>query len=400
MRYLLVPGNNSPSHVAKCLALQAVLCARGHEARVAVSAASAGRFPGLEGCLLPDIQESDGAGYPTPEWFRDPRRLAACVQAEVELLRAWRPDRVLGVFRFTLRASAAIAGIPYDSLACGCMLPEFPGVLGFAPADPGREQQRAALEAFFRYAGARASSALAHLCAPVADIREMLKGERTFLWDFPEFEPLPPAPGVIHVGPITWPHPAGPGPELDALLANPRPLAIIASGTCVGSAAMVARMVRILRRLDYQVLVAAGGQADLLAGLAPEPQVTVLKFPPLAALLGRAALLVSHGGQMTIFEALARRVPVLVAPFQPEQAQNGVCLERLGCGARLSGPAVYLGHPGVFSRALARETDAGIERRLEALLLDPRTGERLALAQARIQRTGGVEELADRMESP
>jgi UDP:flavonoid glycosyltransferase YjiC (YdhE family) len=392
--------------VAKCLALRTALLARGHQVLVAVSGGSAQWFSerGLECRLLPDIQDIDGSGYPTLDWFSDPRRLEACIRAEVQLLRSFRPDRVLGVFRFTLKASAALAGIPYDSLICGCMLPEFPGVLGFAPGEPGLEEQGKAMAGFFRYAGARVAAALGALGhgapEPGADIRWMLRGERTFLWDFPEFEPIPPLPGVIHVGPIAWDHEPGPAPERQAILANPRPLAIISFGTCVGTAAVASRLIRLLRRRDYQVLVAAGGQDELLAGLQPQAEVTVARFPPLPSLLAHARVLVSHGGQMTLFEALAHRVPALVVPFQPEQAQNAICLERMGCGRRLGGAALFLGRSEVFTRAFERETDRALEDRMEELLEDPRAGARLERAQAQLGRMGGVEALAGHLERP
>ena len=403
MKYLLVPGNNSLSHVAKCLALQSELIARGHQARVAVSVRSASWFrdQGLDSCLLPDLQEIDGSGFPTADWFSDPRRLLACIEAEVQLLRSYQPDRVLGVFRFTLKASAERVGIPYDSLICGCMLPDFPGVLGFTPQDAGWEPQRKAMAGFFHYAGAKLSAVRRSLGLPgMDDLREALKGERTFLWDFPEFEPLPPVPGVIHVGPIAWHHGARTSPVSQAVLANPRPLAIIAFGTCVGTVAALTRMIRLLRRRGYQVLVAAGGQRELLCGLEPEPEVTMAGFAPLPELFPRAKVLVSHGGQMTVFEALAHRVPILVAPFQPEQAQNGLCLERLGCGRRLADTPLFLGRPEVYTRALERASDADLEQRLEALLEDPRTPGQLSQAQAQLARMGGLAALAGFLEQP
>src|SRR5574341_1676289 len=106
-KYLLIPGNNSLSHVAKCLAVRQALIGRGHEARIAVSKKHA---PFLEQMavdhfVLPDIQENDDSGFPSVEWFRRPRHIIDCVSDEVNLLKAYKPNRVLGVFRFTLKAA-------------------------------------------------------------------------------------------------------------------------------------------------------------------------------------------------------------------------------------------------------------------------------------------------------
>jgi len=84
-------------------------------------------------------------------------------------------------------------------------------------------------------------------------------------------------------------------------------------------------------------------------------------------LLERAALLICHGGQQTVFEALVRGVPVGVFPFHPEQAQNGLCLERLGAGARLVPPTVFWGSSDVYVRALDAMDDAQLDARLLAL---------------------------------
>ena len=108
MKFLLEPCNNTLSHVAKCLALREVLVARGHQVLLAVLAGRA-RFLDRMGVggyeMLPDIQEADAGPSPSFAWVR-PARVEACIRAEVELLRRLRPDRVLGVFRFTGPLSA------------------------------------------------------------------------------------------------------------------------------------------------------------------------------------------------------------------------------------------------------------------------------------------------------
>jgi hypothetical protein len=84
-----------------------------------------------KGHVLPDIQEIDRSPYPTINWFRNRDHILKCIYAEIALIKKYKPDRVLGVFRFTLKAASAVCKIPYDSLACGCMLPYMSGALGF-----------------------------------------------------------------------------------------------------------------------------------------------------------------------------------------------------------------------------------------------------------------------------
>ncbi len=401
MRFLLVPGNNSLSHVAKCLALTEALEARGHEALTAVSRKHSSFLTQLsvEHAVLPDIQETDDSGFPSVEWFRDPRPIADCVKAEVSLLKEYRPDRVLGVFRFTLKTSAALAGVPYDSLLCGCMLPESREVLGFAPDEPGCDNQRISLDGFFQYAGSKLGRALGAMSLEKtdADIRHSLRGERTFLWDFPEFVPLPATPGIVHIGPVSWSRWPYDSVDIQSILSIGRPLAMVSFGTCTVCLHSTRRIIRVLIDLGYTVLLAAGGQRQFLDLMPPEAHLAVMRFAPLPQLLPHASLLVTHGGQLTVFEALQNRVPVVVMPFQPEQAHNGVCLERIGCGIRLVPPQTFQGNSRVYIDALEQMTDDDIRLKIARLVSDPTLSARLAAAEQTLRKYNGVEALAAAM---
>lgn len=401
MRFLLVPGNNSLSHVAKCLAVESSLTARGHRVVVAVSRKRAGFMEGrkVDYRILPDIQESDEAAFPTVSWFQRPKRIAECISSEVDLMKEVRPDRVLGVFRFTLKASARLAGIPFDSLTCGCMLPRFAEVLGFAPGEDGSELQRYYLDSFYRYAGAKTSLALRSFGLPaVGDIRETLEGDRTFLWDFPGFAPLPDRVSATYVGPVTWNGWPAAGHVPDRIAAGRRPLAVVTFGTCMMSAEIASRIMRILLDLGYEVVLAAGGQNKLMNVMADEPRVTTFRFAPLRSLFSQASIAVCHGGQLTVFEALSHRVPVLIMPFQPEQAHNGVCLKRLGCGNRLVPALPFRGNPNVYLDAFRRTDDREIESVIRGVVEDPRTRDRLSAIQAVLGTYDGTATLTSLLE--
>ncbi|MBP1627419.1 MAG: hypothetical protein H6Q00_1894 [Holophagaceae bacterium] len=400
-RFLLVPSNNSLSHIAKALAIEEALRERGHEVCLAVGE---GNRSFAAGCprvaVLPDIQEADGSGFPTPAWFRAPEAVRTCLEAERALIRDFRPDRVLGVFRFTLPISAHLEGVACDSLVCASMLPESPEVLGFAPGEPGREEQKQLLDNFFRYAGSRLSRALDPLgLPPVEDIRQLLHGERTFLWDLPDFAPLPDLPQIRRVGPIPWQGwPASPL-DLEALAAPSEPLAVLSFGTCVGSRETLLLLIPALRRLGYRVLVAAGGQRSLLENLVRDPGVTFCEMAPMHRVLPLTSLMACHGGQMTVFESLAQGVPVLVAPFQPEQAQSGVALERLGCGGRLVPPTLYGFSQTVYQRALEARGPEGLDRTIRGFLEASSLGTNLARVQTSLNQTRPIEDLCHGLES-
>ncbi|OIP36833.1 MAG: glycosyl transferase [Deltaproteobacteria bacterium CG2_30_66_27] len=402
MRFLLVPGNNSLSHVAKCLALESSLTSRGHRVVVAVSRKRAGFVEGrgVDTRILPDIQESDEAGFPTVAWFHRPKRIAECISSEVDLMKEIRPDRVLGVFRFTLKASARLAGIPFDSLSCGCMLPRYTEVLGFAPGEAGSELQRYYLDSFYRYAGAKTSLALRSFGLPaIGDIRSMLEGDRTFLWDFPEFAPLPDGATATHVGPISWNGWHDEGPDPGGVPVGRRPLAVVTFGTCMMSAEAASRILRILLDLGYEVVLAAGGQNELMNVMADEPRVTIRRFAPLRSLFSHASITVCHGGQLTVFEALSHRIPVLIMPFQPEQAHNAVCLKRLGCGDRLVPALPFRGNPEVYLEAFRRTEDREIQSVIRGLIEDPGTAGRLSAIRDVLGKYDGTATLTSLIET-
>ncbi len=400
-KYFLVPGNNSLSHVAKCLVIRRALLDRGHEVRVAVNGKHSLFLKKLsiEHFVLPDIQESDDSGFPSVEWFRHPDDIAECVRQEVSLLKAFRPDRVLGVFRFTLKAAAKIAGVPFDSLVCGCMTPASGEILGFDENEPGRDIQRVVLDGFYRYAGRQANQAFASFGFDhaIGDIRETLLGERTFLWDFPEFSPVPETKGVIHVGPLSWKGWPYDPIDMGEVVSKEGPLAVVAFGTCTVNLPSVQRIITSLLALGFRVLVAGGGRKEFL-NLAANPRVTTCTFAPLHEILPHASLLVTHGGQLTIFEGLQSQVPVVVMPFQPEQAHNGVCLERIGCGVRLIPPHVFQGDPAVYIRALEQMNDGEIESRITGLTDNPALKMRLERTRSILNRYKGVDTIADSLE--
>lgn len=391
-RFLLRPGNDSLSHLGKALALRERLITRGHEVHLAVGAR---RSPFLDGLgvphhVLPDIQEADHGASPSIAWFRQGERFCASVAAELALLQRLRPDRVVGICHFTAGSASLLAKIPFDSLACGCMLPECEDILGFAPGEPGATQQQQYLRFFHGQAARMASEALSALGLPgVTDVRELLRGDRTFLWDFPEFQPILPVPQVHHVGPLWfagWPEPAGE----ELLPLAPRSVALVTFGTTPVPEEAVERLVRMLLGLGHTVVLAAGGNPARGAGLPRRPGFFRLDFAPLPRLLPLARFVVCHGGQMTVFEALRAEVPVLVMPFRPEQAQSGVCLERLGVGARLVPARPFRGDPQVYLDALAGLGADELDRRIHRLEEDEEACRRLAALAAQLAALDGA----------
>ena len=401
MRYLLIPGNNSLSHVAQCLAIREFLLQRRHEVLIAVARNNSKFLKAIdiEHYVISDIQEIDGAALPTTTWFKQPQRIIECINTEVAFLEKYKPDRVCGIFRFTTKASCQLAGIPYDSLICGCMLPSSQEVLGYTEDEAGRDLQRQNLAGFYRYAGTKVSSALAAFgLDKIEDIRQMLRGDRTFLWDIPEFVAIEKEKNIMHVGPVFWDHWPHDRMPKNTISSDKHPLAVLTFGTCTMSTPAAERIVGILLDLGYHVIIVAGGQKELLKIMPRHPRVTTINFAPLRKILPHSSLVICHGGQMTVFDALSNNTPVVVMPFQPEQAHNGVCLERLGCGCRLVPPQPFRQNPWVFTDALNRMSDDEIKSKISNLVDHPQTAVRLTRIKEILDRYKGAETLAAMLE--
>ena len=397
MRFLLLPENNSLSHIAKSLAISDSLEKRGHESFIGVAPSRSGfmKSTGRKFFTLPGIQESDNAPLPTLNWFRDPRRVLECIRAEAELIKKTRADRVLGIFRFTAGAAARLAGVPYDSLVCGCMLQDCGEVLGYANGDPGADEQGKYMDLFFRHLARKMNVCLDMLgLGQIDDIREALKGERTFLWDFPEFMPVRGGDGVVHIGPVSWNGWSCDGFDPSVVADSKRPLAIIAFGTGTVPLECIIRLIKVLVREGFRVVFAAGGQEQVLGDLPELEHLLKLNYAPLREILPHASVIITHGGQMTIFESLARRVPALVIPFQPEQMHNGLCLERIGCGRRLIAAGPFRGDTRIYQQTLDSCTDADIVSAISSLL-NGRTRAALEKIGGMMKKYRGVELLSE-----
>ena len=85
MKFLIIPENNSLSHITKCLSLKTVLHAKGHNVYIAVSKERSDFLNkmGFEHHILPDIQENDGSCFPTFKWFSNTQSIIDCINTAI-----------------------------------------------------------------------------------------------------------------------------------------------------------------------------------------------------------------------------------------------------------------------------------------------------------------------------
>lgn len=136
---------------------------------------------------------------------------------------------------------------------------------------------------------------------------------------------------VIMTGASTWDPPVD---EPAWLTAIDRPVVLVTTSSEFQDDGVLVRTAVAAFR-DEPVHVVATMPAGIPAGLQIPPNATVKEFVPHSAVLGRAAVAVTHGGMGSTQKALAKGVPVCVVPFGRDQLEVARRVEVSRSGIRL-----------------------------------------------------------------
>ena len=113
------------------------------------------------------------------------------------------------------------------------------------------------------------------------------------------------------------------------------PLVYVAFGSFLSVRAdVLGRVVAALRGLPVRVALATGS-ADVTGWGEIPAQWLARPHLPQVAILRRATMAVTHGGNNSVTEALACGVPTLVLPFSTDQFAGAAAVEQAGLGAAL-----------------------------------------------------------------
>ena len=196
--------------------------------------------------------------------------------------------------------------------------------------------------------------------------------------DYDRAEPLAPTwhqlDSTVRAADTSW--------SLPANLAN-RPGALIyLSLGSLGSAdvGLMQRLVDELGRSEHRVIVSKGPLAEQIT---LHDNMTGEGFLPQPAILPMVDLVITHGGNNTVFECFHQGKPMVVLPLFWDQVDNAQRVDETGFGKRLS---TY----GFAEGELLAATDT--------LLADTALRSRMASIAARMQSTAGTIRAADLIE--
>jgi UDP:flavonoid glycosyltransferase YjiC (YdhE family) len=140
------------------------------------------------------------------------------------------------------------------------------------------------------------------------------------------------------------------------------------------------RLVDLLATTEHRVIVSKGPLADQIT---LHDNQTGAAFLPQPAILPQVDLVVTHGGNNTVTEALHHGKPMIVLPLFWDQVDNAQRIDETGFGRRLA----------TYDFRDEELTDA-----IDELLADRALAARLTAMSARIQASSGTVRAADLIE--
>jgi UDP:flavonoid glycosyltransferase YjiC (YdhE family) len=336
MKILALPYTHTLSHVSRPLSVARELRRRGHEVIFAGSGSNV-RFIRDEGFEVLPLYEPD------PEMlfgnirkgrlrFVSDSEIERMVEADLLVYKEVRPALVLTDGRFSAAVSSQIAGLRHAAIVNVSSteyrahpyvpffgaLPRLLRGTGFDAALNGVNLKTEmlvfdnAMSVFKRLTkkhGLR-RAVTATNCLAGADL--------TLLADIPEYFPTKRLPENYHyIGPLTWKPSFLPPPQWWPPPST-RPLIYITMGT-TGIGGFFNKAAGLFSGVDFTAVITTGAQAR--AGSAPA-NVRIEPYMDGDMVMERCSVVVCHGGNGTIYQALQQGKPVIGLPTIPDQRFN------------------------------------------------------------------------------
>jgi UDP:flavonoid glycosyltransferase YjiC (YdhE family) len=272
-------------------------------------------------------------------WSRVVRR---SIRSDVQTIEQHQPDVVVGDMHWSLHAAARETGVPYASVVNAAWTRYLDHPLealdahvltrAFGPRAATRMMPVARTALLWYWAWPYKVHNWRHSMPAPATLADVMEGDVTLFPDVPGLAPVTGCPPAArYVGPILWESP-GPSPEWVDRLDPHRTLYVSAGST--GTRSLFELAMAAFAGSDYDVVMSTG---ELDVALPPGAgSVRVTKYVPGMALMRRSAVSINHGGNGTVYQALACGVPIVGLPSHVDQQLQLQLCERAGVGRRLT----------------------------------------------------------------
>jgi len=354
-KIVFAPASGVMSHVVRCLVVGRALKKRGHEVI----------FAGLPKYLQdPSVVFPGEFGYyPLPDFTTDEameslrsmkrhytrETIVSHIEEELKMFEELKPELVVSDFRLTMYISARVAKVPLASFLNARWLgPHFHG----AYHAPDTHPVPLAMKRMF---GTRLADALwirvlnliqRYKLSPYyyaskkyhlekkSLIPDLVEGDYNLILDTELLGPtrdLP--PNFLQVGPVIW-SPDLPLPSWVKDLDRKRPVIYVTMGSS-GHTDLFRMILDTFRGSRYQVIVSTGGQIDLRKDEIPE-DFYVEKYLPGDKIMEMADIVICHGGNQTVYQAVQAGTPTIVIATHLDQEWGGEMLEEHQAGIFLT----------------------------------------------------------------
>jgi UDP:flavonoid glycosyltransferase YjiC (YdhE family) len=393
-------------HLARLLPVAERFKADGHAVLVATrdipAAASVLGPAGISFVPAPHLREGlplahRAAGYADillSQGWNDVTILGGLTYAWLNLIRLFRPDRMILDYSPTASLAATIAGIPTVRVGNGFELPPatdpLPGFPGLAwPSNPATLAQS---ESVALAQGNRVLGAFKR--PPVTALRDLTLGPHTLLCTLPELDHYGPRSDAHYIGLLRghpslarlhWPD--GEGPKIFACLRK---------DTC-----QLEVMLSALCSIPARVVCVAPGLTRAQRERFRREHIRYASCPIDLDPLLDADLCITYGAEGTVLRFILAGVPQLISPWHVETFMATKRLEALGLGTALPNPSTPASAASIiqtlaFDRGM-RERVCGFAKRVAMFTEDRAVAavvEALSLGRAGPRQTGGAETTA------
>jgi UDP:flavonoid glycosyltransferase YjiC (YdhE family) len=289
--------------------------------------------------------------------FVSDREIELMIDADIALFKETKPDLVLTDFRFTAPVSTQIANLKHSAIVNASSteyrslpyIPLFewvPELIVQRGATVWKALNKINLKLeMFIFDNVmnifKKFSKQYHLKKTITATNCLTGNDITFLPDIPEYFPTRQLPSDYHyIGPLTWkgniPPPSWWPPKRDK-----RPLLYVTMGT-TGMEDVFQKLYEICQTSDMVAVITTGAQVQHLKPL--QGQIYVEPFIDGDLVMEECDLVVCHGGNGTIYQALQHGKPIIGIPTVPDQLFNMRRVEALEIGKMLS-REIFLRNP-------------------------------------------------------
>lgn len=340
-------------------------------------------------------QRLRGLGFDDVEWIQE------TTEREMEAIRDFRPNVMVNDYRDTIRTAAEVCGIPLVGIAetTGNAKGRKLGWWVTLPADAILPDCRASFNVVRERYG----------LPPIEDEREMFGGDLNIIPSSPSLDPLvSPSPNSYYTGRICQWLPEGESaPFITTSQVHGRVYSYVGDPTrqAYGYEKMLTEVIRREPDLGFYIAGNVARYGEKLTDRVRGGTVVMQDFLPADSLIRDSEVVLCHGGQGTVMQALVLGKPLIcIGPYHSQMTSVFRPIEEAGAG-------VMLNHTdGPLEQRLAPDLGEGVEifgywnteldaDRFHATLLDvrdnPDYAQRAAALGRELASLGGVTQAID-----